>query len=427
MINIGLIGFGNVGQGVYDILDQNGDMISGRIGSPISIKRIVVRSPEKYQDKVPSSVSLSADVNDILDDPDIQIVVEVIGGEFPAYDIITKALQNKKFVVTANKEVMSKHKKEFFKLAKENAVDIYFEAAVGGGIPIIRSLKVGFAANKINAFYGIVNGTTNYILTKIAEEKKSFDAVLKTAQELGFAEADPTMDVSGLDAAYKCTILAAVAFKLDVQLDDIYYEGIENISLKDIEYAKELGYHIKLLSFGKRDANNHFELFVYPALIPEEHPLANVRNEFNATYIVGDHVDESMLLGKGAGAAPTGSAVVSDIIDISFGLSQSVSFRNLETLFISGNVRPFEDTASRFFLRLLVSDQAGTLEKITAQFSAQSVNIENIIQKEHKDQDAEVVIVTQSLSEKHCDSLIKRLEETAEITRIISKIRVHKL
>jgi homoserine dehydrogenase len=330
-------------------------------------------------------------------------------------------------VITANKEVISKHKKYFFKLAKKNGVDIYFEAAVGGGIPIIRSLKVGFAANKITAFYGILNGTTNYILTKLDEETKSYEEVLKNAQSLGFAEADPTMDVSGMDAAYKCTILAAVAFKIDVQVGDIYCEGIDKLSLGDFEYAKEFGFKIKLLAFGKRDSDDTFQLSVYPTMIPKDHPLAHVRNEYNAVYIVGDQVGDALLLGKGAGGAPTGSAIVSDIIDCAFGVSQPVSRRNLETHFIKGYVTPFEKTDSQFFLRLLVSNETGVLEKVTRQFSKHHVNIEKITQRETKAETAELVIVTQKISEKNCLSLVADLKKTAAINSVISKIRVLKL
>ncbi len=426
MINIGLIGFGNVGQSVYDIFKQNGRLISERIGQPINIKKIAVRSIEKYTPLVDQADILTTNVDDILSDPDIDIVVEVIGGDSPAYDYISSALKQKKYVVTANKEVISKHKRTFFTLAKEHGVDIYFEAAVGGGIPIIRSLKVGFAANKINSFYGIVNGTTNYILTKIEEEKKDFNTILKAAQDLGFAEADPTMDISGLDAAYKCVILAAVAFKLDVQLEDVFYEGIEAIQLKDIEYAHELGLRIKLLAIGQRQEGNQFQLQVYPAMVPLDHPLSGVRNEFNAAYIVGDQVGESMLLGKGAGGSPTASAIVSDIIDISFGLSQSVSFRNLETSFVSGKVVPFEDACHQFYFRFSIQDTPGALEQVTLQFSQHEISIENIIQKESHDNCAEVVIVTSSLSEKTCKMLLTSLASLSVFDALHSKIRLYK-
>ncbi|RAP30740.1 homoserine dehydrogenase [Candidatus Marinamargulisbacteria bacterium SCGC AG-343-D04] len=426
MINIGLIGFGNVGKSVFDIFAENGDLISNRIGQPIHIKKIAVRSIEKYSSQVPDPSLLTDSVDDILQDPDIDIVVEVMGGDQPAYNFITQALTHKKHVVTANKEVVSKHKRHFFQCAKEHGVDIYFEAAVGGGIPIIRSLKVGFSANNITAFYGIVNGTTNYILTKIQEEGKDFNTVLKTAQELGFAEADPTMDISGLDAAYKCVILAAVAFKIDVQLDSVYYEGIESISLKDIQYADELGFRIKLLAIGNRIDPDTFSLHVHPTLIPKEHPLSSVRNEFNATYIVGDQVGESMLMGKGAGGSPTASAVISDIIDISFNLSQSVSYRNLETRFSDAQVQSFDAHECQVYFRLSVKNTPGVLEQVSLQFSKHSISIEKIIQKEMIDDRADVVIITSPMSESTSRLLQENILSLDSCHQISSVLRLIK-
>ena len=251
-IQIGLLGLGNVGTGVLNILTHHADMLSQRTGKKLKVKSILVRDLAKYHHYKMPGVKLTSKPEDILEDPDIQIVVEAMGGENPAYGFIKQALTSGKFVVTANKEVVSKHKKEFFELAKQHKVDIYFEASVGGGIPLIRSLKVGYAANQIQSLYGILNGTTNYILTQIGDQGMEFDAAIKAAQKLGFAEADPTMDVSGLDTAYKLSILAAVAFKVDVQVSDFHYEGIESVTLKDIQLAKELGYAIKLLAIGYR-------------------------------------------------------------------------------------------------------------------------------------------------------------------------------
>ncbi|RAP33664.1 hypothetical protein DID77_02625 [Candidatus Marinamargulisbacteria bacterium SCGC AG-439-L15] len=238
-IKIALIGFGNVGQGVYDILSRNQEAITSRIGDKLEIKTILVRDTQKYQSVFHGDSQLTESIDTILQDPEIEIVVEAIGGEMPAYDYIKSALKAKKYVVTANKEVIAKHKKEFFKCAQENGVDIYFEASVGGGMPIIRALKVGYSANLIQSIYGILNGTTNFILTKIEEDGLEFEDALKLAQDLGFAESDPTMDISGLDAAYKLVILAAVGFKVDIQLESVTYEGIEKIQLQDVHYAKE--------------------------------------------------------------------------------------------------------------------------------------------------------------------------------------------
>ena len=426
MIEIGLIGFGNVGQDIFRILDENGPLINSRVGQPIKVKKIAVRSIEKYQNKLKDASILTTNVNEILEDPNITIIIEVIGGESPAFEYITTALTNKKHVVTANKEVISKHKQHFFKMAHSNGVDIYFEAAVGGGIPIIRSLKVGFAANKINAFYGIVNGTTNYILTKIKKENKDFQTVLKQAQELGFAELDPTMDISGLDAAYKCSILAAVAFKVDSQINQIPYSGIETITLKDLNYASELGYAIRLLAQGKRLESNEVELQVCPALIPSEHPLASVHNEFNAVYIIGDQVGESMLMGKGAGGSPTASAIISDVIDISFGISQKISSRNLETNFQPASIKPLNQTMSHYYIRLSVKNEPGVLEQISLQFSEKSISIEKIIQKESDTENAEIVIITNNISNNDFLEVEKSLNNLAVNNSIKASIRLYK-
>jgi len=425
MINVGLLGCGNVGEAVVDILTKNEDVLQQRLGCSLKIKACAVRSPEKYHHITPIKDVLTTDVSTILNDPDISIIVEVMGGEYPAYDYICEALKNKKYVVTANKEVVSKHKDTFFRLAKENNVDIFYEAAVGGGIPIIRSLKVGFAANKIKSLYGILNGTTNYILTKIEEEKKDFDVILKQAQELGLAEADPTMDIAGTDAAHKLVILAAVAFKENIQLDQIHYEGIESISLTDITYAKELGYTIKLLAIGERFSDNNVSFRVHPTLIPSAHLLNGIKNEVNAVYVTGNFVGESLLAGKGAGGNPTGSAVVSDIIDIAFDIhNDTTSKRNLETGLGTPNLIPIEETTSQFYLRLLIEDNTGALETVSGTLGAHDVSISKVLQKEIKDGQAELILVTHNVLEKNFNNALKDLSKQGSSTKIAASIRV---
>eukprot|EP01047_Picozoa_sp_COSAG01_P013504 COSAG01_NODE_636_length_14635_cov_18.612617_16_plen_316_part_01 len=307
-IRVALLGLGHVGKGVFDILQSHEKALSERIGRDVIIHSILVRDPKKYQQLDLTQARLVTDFDLILKQDDIDIIIEVMGGEFPAYDYICAALKAKKHVITANKEVMAKHQEHFFNLAKENQVDLCFEAAVAGGIPIIRALKVGLAANKINSLHGILNGTTNYILSKIQKEQREFSEVLAQAQKLGLAEADPSMDVSGLDAAYKLVLLAAVAFKCAISIDDIYYEGIENITLTDMRYADELGYGIKLLAIGKHFPEKGYSFKVHPTLIPKEHPLCGIHDETNAVFVYGDAVGESLLAGKGAGGAPTASA-----------------------------------------------------------------------------------------------------------------------
>ena len=421
-ITLGLIGFGNVGQGVHSIVKTNQSTIQDRLGQSVDIKTICVRDIKKYEGKANGAV-LTTDVNDIFSDPDIDIVVEVIGGENPAYDYITQALKHKKYVVTANKELIAKHKKTFFELARENDVDIFFEASVGGGIPIIKSFKVGYSANQIESVYGILNGTTNFILTKLFEDQQEFSTVLKEAQALGFAEADPTADISGLDAAYKIVILTAVALKLNIQIDDVYYEGIEAIQLKDIQYLDDLGYRVRLIAKSKRSANGVF-VSVYPTAIKSDHPLATVRNEFNAIFSTGNMVGESMIYGKGAGSLPTGSAVMSDILDIAFDIYTHHSRRNLETKMADAQVLPISLNETQFYLRLSVKNKAGALEKVSTAFKDANINIQSLIQKEHIGDLAQMVILTDVVKEDIFNNLKQSMLDTDVIHEIEAVIRV---
>ncbi len=421
-IKIGLIGFGNVGQGVFNIATTNQIMIADRVGQPVEIKTICVRSIEKYQGLC-GDITLTTDVDDILLDAEIDIVVEVIGGEYPAYDYIVKALKQKKYVVTANKELIAKHKQTFFELAKEHNVDIFFEASVGGGIPIIKSFKVGYSANQIESTFGILNGTTNFILTKLFEDKKDFDVVLKEAQDLGFAEADPTADVSGLDAAYKIVILAAVALKANIQLDDIYYEGIEKVALQDTLYLDELGYRVRLIAKASR-VGEKLCVAVYPTAINTEHPLAMVRNEFNAIFSTGNMVGESMVYGKGAGSLPTGSAVMSDILDIAFDIHAHQSRRNLETNLTQSDVMSIYEQYTEFYYRIMLKDQVGALEEVSRLFNDYEINIAKIIQKSTVNDSAEVVVVTGKVQEKKNNLLQQGLLKSDVVTDIASMIRV---
>ena len=420
-ITLGLIGFGNVGQGVHSIVKTNQDTIQKRLGQTVDIKTVCVRNVEKYK-SIASDIHFTTDVNKILDDPDIDIVVEVIGGETPAFDYITQALEHKKYVVTANKELIAKHKKTFFDLAKKNNVDIFFEASVGGGIPIIKSFKVGYSANQIESVYGILNGTTNFILTKLFEDKQEFNVVLEEAQRLGFAEADPTADVSGLDAAYKIVILTAVALKKNIQIEDIYYEGIDQVQLKDIQYLDELGYRVRLIAKAKHISDDEVFVAVYPTAISASHPLATVRNEFNAIYSTGNMVGESMIYGKGAGSLPTGSAVMSDILDIAFDIYTHQSRRNLETQMQPAKVVSIDQNQTQFYCRLSVKDESGVLEAVSAHFKEQSVNIKQFLQKEPNNGQAQIVLVTDPIQEdafERLKSLLLNLDVVLSIDAII--------
>jgi homoserine dehydrogenase len=422
-IKIGLLGLGNVGSGVAQILQENAANIFKRTGKQIELKSVLVRDLNKKRNSNLTNVHTTTDAHSILTDPEIQIIVEVLGGEHPTYEYICQALQNKKFVVTANKEVMAKHHAELTQLAHQNGVDIYYEASVGGGIPIIQTLKVGYAANQLKAIYGILNGTTNYILTKIEEDHLEFNQALQEAQKLGFAEADPTMDISGLDTAYKLTILAGIAFKANLTLADISYEGIQSISLKDILYADEFGYKIKLLAMGQRTKNNEFCLSVQPFMLPKSHPLAAVRNEFNAIYVVGDAIQDAMLYGKGAGSLPTGSAVVSDIMDIAFNYPHN-SRRNLETDFPNVKVLPADLQQNKFYLRLLVNDEFGVLEKIAGIFGKNKVSILKVIQKDIIAKQAELVILTHLVQQKDMQQAIIELKKLNCVQEVCAIIKV---
>jgi homoserine dehydrogenase len=326
-------------------------------------------------------------------------------------------------VVTANKELIAKHKKTFFELAKQNNVDIFFEASVGGGIPIVKAFKVGYSANQIESVFGILNGTTNFILTKLFENNINFNQALKQAQDLGFAEANPEADISGRDAAYKIVILTAVALKCNIQIEDVYVEGIDTIQLKDIQYLAELGYRVRLIAKAKQLETGVFAA-VYPTAIPVDHPLAMVRNEFNAIFSTGDMVGESMIYGKGAGSLPTGSAVMSDILDIAFDMHEHHSRRNLETKIDSAPVVGMAAHSTSFYVRLKLTDETGALETVTMAFKSANINISTLIQKERQDGCAVVVILTDIINENVFNALKSQLLATPTVHGIDAVIRV---
>lgn len=422
-INCALLGFGVVGKSVFDILSQQKKLLKKRTGSEINISKILVRSPKKYASMVVSPAEFVTDPELIFNDPSIDVVIEVMGGENPAKSYITTALSKGKKVVTANKEVVSKHKKDFFQLAQDNRTDIYYEAAVAGGIPLIRAIKTGLSANKIVALYGILNGTTNYILTKIAEEGLDYSVALKNAQDLGFAEANPSMDVSGLDTAYKLTILASDAFGVDIHVSDLHYEGIEHITLKDIRYAKDMGYAVKLLGIGKESDDGTLEFKVHPTLIPLTHPLSFVQNEVNACYVVGDMVGETMFLGKGAGGNPTASAIVSDVVDISFGQTEG-SKRNLRNDFTVRPLKAISNTLSQMFIRLSVSDTPGVLEIVSGIFKRHQLSISKILQKNGSGNKVDIIIVTHLAEERLVELALDELKRDTDRLSVEAFIRV---
>lgn len=421
-INIGLLGMGTVGTGVLKILSENACNIEHKAGVPVGVKKILVKNIAKIRN-ITTQAEITTDVSSIINDPDIQIIVEVMGGEVPAKDYILAALNAGKHVVTANKDVIAKYGRELFAAAETNHVDLLFEASVGGGIPIIRPLKQCLAANRIYEVMGIVNGTTNYMLTKMTKERLEFDKVLAEAQARGYAEADPTADIGGWDAARKAAILASIAFNTRVTLDDVYVEGITNVALQDIDYAAELGYVVKLLAVAKEDERG-VNVRVHPAFIPSTHPLATVNDVYNAIYVKGDAVGETMFYGRGAGEMPTASAVTADIVDVARDVCHGISSQLLCTCYDEKKVTSVNQTESPYYLRLLVEDKPGVLAAIASAFGAQQVSLHSVIQKRKVSGCAEIVLITYRVSHANLRLAAKTLEGMSVVNKVSSVIRV---
>ena len=422
-INLGLLGSGTVGGGVILVLKQNAAEISKRVGVPVKIKKVFARHPEKVK-ALDASLPTTDDINDIMTDPDIDIVVELMGREHPAKEYIIDALKNQKNVVTANKDVVAKYAAEIFPEAEKSNVDFMFEGAVAGGIPIIRPLKCCLAANKINSIMGIVNGTTNYMLTKMSKQHMDFDVVLKEAQAKGYAESDPTADIGGLDAARKLVILASIAFNTRVTLEDISVEGIEKINIRDIEYAQELGYVIKLLAIAKNDPKNGIIVRVQPTMLPASHPLATVNDVYNAIFVNGDAVGDTMFFGRGAGRMPTASAVCGDIIDVSRNILYNCTGRISSACFETKHMCTPENIMSPCYIRLLVQDKPGVLADITSAFGAQTVSLKIVVQKQKVENLAELVLITYAVSEFNLQMAIATLKGLPVVEKVSNVIRV---
>ena len=422
-INIALLGLGTVGQGIVNVLKENNHEISQKVGFPINIKRVLVRNIEKAK-AFDASLNLTTDFSDIINDAEINIVVEVMGGENPARQYMLQALQAKKHVITANKDVVALHGREMFEAATAHKVDFMFEASVGGGIPIIRPLKQCLTANKITEVMGIVNGTTNYMLTKMSNEGMDYNQVLKEAQEKGYAESDPTADVGGLDAARKLAILSSIAFNTKVSLNDVYVEGITKITPDDIKYAKELGYVVKLLAIAKDNVDNGIEVRVHPAFISNKHPLSAVNDVFNAIYINGNAVGEAMFYGRGAGSLPTASAVVADVIDVARNIVHDMSGRILCTCFEDKKIASIDESISSYYIRLLVKDEPGVLALIAGAFGDQKVSLSSVIQKQKLNNQAELVLLTGAISDVNIQKALTNIKSLNVVTEVYNVIRV---
>ena len=402
-VNVGLVGFGVIGGGVVSLLQRHAEVLKLRSGVEINLKRIADVDLDRAREVTVERSMLTTDFNEIIDDPEIDIVVELVGGTRIAKTVVVKALEANKHVVTANKALLHAFKEELFRLAVSHKRELRYEASVAGGIPIIKVITESLAGDRIHAMYGIVNGTTNFILTKMIQEQWAFDDALSTAQQLGFAEADPTLDVNGGDATHKLDILATVAFNAQVDSEHIYTEGIEALDLQDVLYAKELGYVIKLLAIGKQ-ADTHMSLRVHPTLIPKDCSLASVSNEFNAVMLRSEFLGDSLYVGRGAGAHPTASAVVSDLCDLALSITGNQEFNpHRYSPFNDYTTRSHLEEESRFYLRLSTIERPGILATITKILGDHDISISAIIQKElteeAADQTVPIVILTRPARE----------------------------
>lgn len=426
VIKVGLLGMGTVGRGVYRLLTENADHIESRVGAKVDIKKILVKDINKDRGISIDPNLLTTDVDDILNDKDIDIVVEVIGGTGVAVDYVRRALKNGQSVVTANKDMMALYSKELFELAASNNCNILFGASVAGAVPIIRTLRKSLASDKVQSIYGIINGTTNYILTKMTEEGADFNEMLKEAQAKGYAEADPTADVEGHDAARKIAILASVAFNTYVTLDDVYVEGITKISIDDINYVSELGYVIKLLGIAKIK-DEGIEVKVHPTLIPKSHLLASVGGVFNAVLVHGSATGEMMFYGQGAGELPTATAVVADIMDIAVDILRNVPKIVGYSGFTDKPTLPISESESRFYVKILIEDRPGVLASIAMVFGNEGINLDTVIQQDAKkpsDDTTELIFITHATKEKNLQNVLCCIKDLSGVREINSVIRV---
>ena len=421
-IGIGLLGMGTVGRGVYRILNDNKSDIEQKIGAPIVVKKILVRDVSKDRGLEISSNLLTTNVSDILNDPEIDIVVEVLGGINPALEYALKALGKGKSVVTANKDMIALHGKELFAAAEAGKRDLFFEASVAGGIPIIRPLKECLATNRITQLIGIINGTTNYMLTRMNEEGLGFAQALEEAQSLGYAEADPSADVEGYDAARKLAILASIAFNTRIPLDRVYVEGITRITAEDITYAANLDYVIKLLGIA-RDSRNGIEVRVHPALLPKTHPLASVKDVFNAIFVTGDAVGDVMFYGRGAGELPTASAVTADVMKAARNLLHTCTGMIGCTCFADKTVKSMGLTSTKYYIRLGVADKPGVLASIAYVFGKNDVSLASVIQHS-SGKAAELILITHEVREKNLQEALKGIKELPVVNEVSNVIRV---
>lgn len=428
-IGVGLIGFGTVGSGVAKVLYENADVIRRRVGVPVELLRIADLDITRDRGVVVPPGVLTTDVKHVLGDPAIDIVIELVGGYDFAKRVMLDAIAAGKHVVTANKALLALHGEEIFAAAESRHVDLGFEASVGGGIPVIRALTEGLAANRIESIYGIINGTSNYILSRMTRDGHSFEAVLKDAQQAGYAEADPTFDVAGIDSAHKLAILANLAFGTPINFKEIYTEGITNITEHDIAYAREFGYTIKLLGIAKL-SEGAVEARVHPTMVPSDSPIAKVDGVYNAIHLVGDAVGDVILHGRGAGSMPTGSAVVSDVIAIGRNILKGAAGRVPPASFQQDQrrpirLKPMEDISSLYYLRFMVLDRPGVLAQIAGELGRCGISISSMLQQGRREgQTVPVVIKTHMAKERDVQKAIGEINRQAFISKPATLIRV---
>ena len=423
-VKIALLGFGTVSQGTFNLLQDNVDLITNRSGVTIEISKIFVRNPDKYTNiTLPSTAQYVTNIDDVLNDESIAIVVELMGGTTFAKDCVEAALKHGKSVVTANKDLLAEAGPYLFDLAYKNHVDLRFEASVLGGIPIIRTLYDSLGGNRITELVGIMNGTTNFILSKMTDEGLSYGDVLKEAQDLGYAEADPTADVEGLDAAPKLAILASISFNRRIFFEDVTVEGITKIDTEDISFGKEFGYNLKLIGIAK-ESSKGLSLNVYPAFVPLTHPLASVRGSYNAIYIKGNGIDDAMFYGRGAGSLPTGSSVVSDIMEVAKNVAFESTGRFKPFYFDQKNIYSPGKIQSSYYMRLAVDNKTGVLAKIATKLAEQKISVLSIVQRNKDPETAVLAIVTSKCPHSYILNLIDSFNSLRSVKDVCSVIRI---
>ena len=432
-INVGLLGIGTVGGGTFAVLERNREEISRRAGCAITMKMVADKEVDKARRIVGSRATVTSDAMDVVGHPDIEIVVELIGGTTVAKDLILRAIAAGKHIVTANKALLARHGNEIFAAAQKQDVMVAFEAAVGGGIPIIKSLREGLSANRIEWIAGIVNGTCNFILSEMRERGSSFEDVLKEAQRRGYAEADPTFDIEGVDAAHKTTIMAAIGFGIPMRFESAYVEGISGLKQDDIRYSEELGYRIKLLGITRRRSKG-IELRVHPTLVPARRLIASVEGVMNAILVKGDAVGQTMYYGAGAGAEPTASAVVADLVDVARMLTADPEHRVPHFAFQPGQladtpILPMGEVETRYYLRMKVQDKPGVLADITRILADLRISIEAMVQKEPRagESEVDIIMLTHLTVEKNVDGAIAKIEKLPVVMGKVIRIRLEEL